>query len=164
MTTQTLQKVDHAALKANQLTIIVLSIIAFILNLPPLAAFVGLVMGIGSLLKRRDVFQFDGIVIWISPRAIRNELYQFVFLEIGDKGLLRSRHQPGLGPGRRYRLHIRICGCCDLRGDEICHQHHSVASNAFLKCSITGVPLPSGQVMAMTSKRAAVSSRSCRLR
>jgi hypothetical protein len=51
MTTPSLQKVDHAALKANQLTIIILSILAFILNLPPLAAFVGLVMGIGSLLK-----------------------------------------------------------------------------------------------------------------
>ncbi|HMB23286.1 MAG: DUF4395 domain-containing protein [Chloroflexota bacterium] len=51
MTTQTLQKVDHSALKANQLIIITLSILAFILNLPILAAFVALVMGLGSLLK-----------------------------------------------------------------------------------------------------------------
>jgi Domain of unknown function (DUF4395) len=47
----TLQKVDHSALKANQLTIIVLSILAFIFNLPILAAFVAIVMGLGSLLK-----------------------------------------------------------------------------------------------------------------
>ena len=53
MTTQsqTLQKVDHAALKANQLTIIVLNILAFIFNAPILAAIVAVVMGLGSLLK-----------------------------------------------------------------------------------------------------------------
>ena len=51
MTTQALQKVDHAALKANQLTIILLNILAFIFNLPVLAAFVTVVMGLGSLLK-----------------------------------------------------------------------------------------------------------------
>ena len=48
MTSQTLQKVDHAALKANQLFIISLNILAFILNQPWLAAFVALVMGLGS--------------------------------------------------------------------------------------------------------------------
>jgi hypothetical protein len=51
MTTQTLQKVDHSALKANQLTIITLNILAFIFNLPILAAIVAAVMGLGALLK-----------------------------------------------------------------------------------------------------------------
>jgi hypothetical protein len=51
MTTQTMQKVDHSALKANQLTIITLNILAFIFNLPILAAFVAIVMGIGAALK-----------------------------------------------------------------------------------------------------------------
>ena len=51
MTSQTLQKVDHSALKTNQLFIISLSVLAFILNLPILAGFVALVMGIGSFLK-----------------------------------------------------------------------------------------------------------------
>ena len=51
MTTQSLQKVDHSALKANQITIITLNILAFIFNLPVLAAFVAVVMGLGSLLK-----------------------------------------------------------------------------------------------------------------
>ena len=51
MTSQTLQKVDHSALKTNQLIIISLSVLAFILNQPILAAFVALVMGIGSALK-----------------------------------------------------------------------------------------------------------------
>ncbi len=51
MTSQTLQKVDHSALKTNQLFIIVLNVLAFILNAPILAAFVALVMGLGSALK-----------------------------------------------------------------------------------------------------------------
>ena len=51
MTSHTLQKVDHAALKANQLFIISLSILAFIFNQPWLAAFVALVMGLGSAFK-----------------------------------------------------------------------------------------------------------------
>jgi hypothetical protein len=51
MTSQTLQKVDHSALKTNQLFIIFFSILAFILNQPILAAFVALVMGIGAVLK-----------------------------------------------------------------------------------------------------------------
>jgi hypothetical protein len=51
MTDQPLQKVDHSALKANQLTIILLNILAFIFNLPILAAFVAIVMGLGTLLK-----------------------------------------------------------------------------------------------------------------
>jgi hypothetical protein len=51
MSLQTLKKVDHSALKANQLLIISLSILAFIWDLPALAAFVALVMGIGSILR-----------------------------------------------------------------------------------------------------------------
>jgi hypothetical protein len=47
-----LQKVDHNALKANQLSLIVLSLLAFIFNLPWLAAGVGAVMLIGTLLGR----------------------------------------------------------------------------------------------------------------
>ncbi|MBL8076657.1 MAG: DUF4395 domain-containing protein [Anaerolineales bacterium] len=50
-TSQTLQKVDHSALKTNQLFIIGLNILAFIFNLPILAAFVALMMGIGAALK-----------------------------------------------------------------------------------------------------------------
>ncbi len=51
MTSQTLQKVDHSALKTNQIIIITLNVLAFILNQPLLAAFVALVMGIGSAWK-----------------------------------------------------------------------------------------------------------------
>ena len=51
MTSQTLQKVDHSALKTNQLIIISLNIVACVLNAPVIAAFVAVVMGIGSALK-----------------------------------------------------------------------------------------------------------------
>lgn len=51
MTMEALQKVDHSALKTNQIIIITLNILAFILNQWWLAAFVALAMGIGSVLK-----------------------------------------------------------------------------------------------------------------
>jgi hypothetical protein len=51
MASQTLQKVDHSALKTNQLVIISLNILGFVFNLPILAAIVALVMGLGSMLK-----------------------------------------------------------------------------------------------------------------
>ena len=52
MTLQTLQKVDHSALKANQLFIISLGVLAFIFNQPVVAAFVALMMGLGAVLKK----------------------------------------------------------------------------------------------------------------
>jgi len=58
MNTQPLQKVDHAALKANQLTIITLNIVAFILNQPILAQIVTIAMGLGALLK------FPGFILF----------------------------------------------------------------------------------------------------
>jgi hypothetical protein len=51
MTAQTLQKVDHSALKVNQIVIIILNVLAFIFNLPILAAIVAVFLGVGSLLK-----------------------------------------------------------------------------------------------------------------
>jgi hypothetical protein len=51
METQALQKVDHSALKVNQITIITLNTLGFIFNLPLLALIVAVVMGLGTLLK-----------------------------------------------------------------------------------------------------------------
>lgn len=47
---EALQKIDHTGLKANQLTIIVLNILAFVLNLPWLAGLVAIVMLVGTWL------------------------------------------------------------------------------------------------------------------
>ena len=48
---ENLQKVDHAALRVNQYTIILLNILAFVFNLPWLAGVVALVMILGTALK-----------------------------------------------------------------------------------------------------------------
>ena len=48
---ENLQKIDHSALRVNQAMIILLTILAFIFDQPWLALLVGLVMGIGTLLK-----------------------------------------------------------------------------------------------------------------
>ncbi len=47
-----IQKVDHSAIRVNQATIIILSIIAFVVNIPWLVAFVALVMLIGTALRQ----------------------------------------------------------------------------------------------------------------
>ena len=51
MTISALQKVDHSALKTNQIVIILLNTVGFVLNLPLLAVLVAAVMGLGTLLK-----------------------------------------------------------------------------------------------------------------
>jgi len=48
---ENLHKVDHAALRVNQITIITLNILAFVLDLPWLAALVALAMILGTALK-----------------------------------------------------------------------------------------------------------------
>lgn len=99
MTTQTLQKVDHAILRTNQYFIIGLSILAYIFNQPILAAFVALVMGIGSILKTpgfgvlyKSVFKPLG---WIKPDVLEDnpephrfsQIVGFAFLSAGSIAL-----------------------------------------------------------------------------
>lgn len=99
MATQTLQKVDHSALKANQLMIIILSILAFIFDLPILVAFVALVMGIGSVLKvpgflpvYRSILKPRG---WMKPDVLYDnpephrfaQFLGFLFLTAGSVAL-----------------------------------------------------------------------------
>ena len=74
MTSQTLQKVDHSALKANQLFIISLNILAFILGLPVIVAFVALIMGLGSALKKPGFgFIYQSVLKpqgWMKPDVL----------------------------------------------------------------------------------------------
>ena len=53
---ESLQNVDHAALKVNQLVIIVLNIVAFVLNLWWLAAIVTFFMALGTAIGRPGFF------------------------------------------------------------------------------------------------------------
>jgi hypothetical protein len=98
-TTQTLQKVDHSALKTNQLFIIGFSILAYILNQPILAAFVALVMGIGAVLKTpgfgviyKSILKPRG---WMKPDVVDDnpephrfsQIVGFLFLTAGSVAL-----------------------------------------------------------------------------
>jgi len=109
MTSQTLQKVDHSALKANQLMIITLSILAFIFNLPILVAFVALVMGIGSAMKIPGfLFVYKSILKprgWMKPDVLDDnpephrfaQFLGFVFLTAGSIALFSGATVLGWG-------------------------------------------------------------------
>jgi hypothetical protein len=99
MTTPTLQKVDHSALKANQLMIITLNILAFIFNLPILVVFVAAVMGIGSALKVPGFLPIYKSILkprgWMKPDVLEDnpephrfaQFLGFVFLTTGSIAL-----------------------------------------------------------------------------
>ena len=99
MTSQTLQKVDHAALKANQLFIISLNILAFIFNQVWIAAFVAIVMGLGSALKVPGFLPIYKYVLkprgWMKPDVLNDnpephrfsQLLGFLFMTAGSVSL-----------------------------------------------------------------------------
>ena len=107
MTTASLKNVDHAALKANQITIIALNILAFIFNLPALAAFVAIVMGLGALLGApgfvllyRHVYKPLGLlkpdVIADNPEPHRfAQFVGFLFMTAGSLALFLGASLPG---------------------------------------------------------------------
>jgi Domain of unknown function (DUF4395) len=109
MMSQTLQKVDHAALKANQLFIISLSILAFILNLPVLATFVALVMGLGSALKVPGFLPIYKNILkprgWMKPDVLDDnpephrfaQFLGFVFMTAGSISLFLGATVLGWG-------------------------------------------------------------------
>jgi len=109
MISQTLQKVDHSALKTNQLMIISLSVLAFILDQPALAAFVALVMGIGSALKvpgfilvYKNLLKPRG---WMKPDVLDDnpephrfsQILGFIFLTAGSIALFLGASVLGWG-------------------------------------------------------------------
>ncbi len=109
MTSQTLQKVDHSALKTNQLIIITLSIVAFILDVPALAAFVALVMGLGSALKTPGFgFVYKNLLKprgWMKPDVLNDnpephrfaQFLGFLFMTAGSIALYLGASVLGWG-------------------------------------------------------------------
>src|SRR5262245_44955189 len=80
-----LQKVDHSALRVNQALIISFSLIAFVLNLPWLAALVMLVMAYGTL-RRQPGFRivYTGLLKprgWVKPDVIPDNPEPHVFAQ-----------------------------------------------------------------------------------
>jgi hypothetical protein len=109
MATQALQKVDHAALKANQVTIILLNILAFVTNMPWLAVLVAVAMLTG-VLRKAPGFSFIykyGLkpLKWVKPDILDDnpEPHRFaqllggVFMSVGSGALYLG--VPGLGWG-----------------------------------------------------------------
>lgn len=109
MKSQTLQKVDHSALKTNQLIIITLSIVAFILDVPALAAFVALVMGLGSALKTPGFgFVYKNLLKprgWMKPDVLNDnpephrfaQFLGFLFMTAGSIALFLGASVLGWG-------------------------------------------------------------------
>ncbi len=109
MTSQTLQKVDHSALKTNQIIIITLNIVAFVLNLPLIAAFVALVMGLGSALKVPGFgFVYKSVLKprgWMKPDVLDDnpephhfsQFLGFVFMTGGSLALYSGSSTLGWG-------------------------------------------------------------------
>lgn len=103
------QNVDHSALKANQLVIIGLGILAFIINASWLAVLVAAVMLIGTALGKpgflpvyTSIFKPLG---WLKPDVVRDnsEPHRFaqglggVFMLGGALALLNGLSGPGWG-------------------------------------------------------------------
>lgn len=107
MTSQTLQKVDHSALKLNQLFIISLSVLAFILDQPILAALVAAVMGVGAVLKAPGFgFVYKYLLKprgWMKPDVVYDnpephrfsQILGFVFMTAGSLALFLGAGVPG---------------------------------------------------------------------
>jgi hypothetical protein len=102
-----LRPVDHRALATNQIIIIALNLLAFILNIPFIALGVGLVMALGTIFGKPGFYPiYAGILKplkWVKPEVILDnpEPHRFaqgfgtVVLLAGSVALLAG--QPVLG-------------------------------------------------------------------
>jgi hypothetical protein len=84
--TEVLQKVDHTAIQVNQICIILLLAAAFVFNLPLLAGLVGVVMLLGTLLRRPGFgFLVYGLVLrplgWVRPNIIPDHPQPHLFAQ-----------------------------------------------------------------------------------
>lgn len=107
MTIQTLQKVDHSALKTNQLVIITLGILAFVFDQAILAAVVALAMGIGSLTGKPGFgFVYTSLLKprgWMKPDVLDDnpephrfaQFVGFLFMTAGSMALFLGSALPG---------------------------------------------------------------------
>lgn len=107
MSTQTLQKVDHSAFKTNQLFIIGLNVLAFVFDLPILAALVALAMGLGTLLKSPGFgFVYTSLLKprgWMKPDVLDDnpephrfaQFVGFLFMAAGSLALFLGFPLPG---------------------------------------------------------------------
>lgn len=80
-----LTRVDHAALRVNQATIITLAVLGFVFNAPWLVAAVAAVMTIGTLLQRPGFKPLYASVLkplgWVKPDVIADNAEPHVFAQ-----------------------------------------------------------------------------------
>jgi len=107
MATHSLQKVDHSALKTNQLIIISLNLLAFVFNSPALAAIVALAMGTGVLIKKPGFgFVYTSLLKprgWMKPDVLDDnpephrfaQFVGFLFMAAGSGFLFFGTTLPG---------------------------------------------------------------------
>jgi hypothetical protein len=72
----TLRPVDHNALKVNQIIIIALNLLAFILGVPWISLGVGIVMALGTAFGKPGFFPVYALVLkplgWVKPDVIKD--------------------------------------------------------------------------------------------
>jgi hypothetical protein len=99
------KKVDHTALKFNQASIIILTLLAFLLDQPYLVLFVGLVLAVGTIwpgaalfkLVYRKLFQPAG---WLKPNVLEDDQAPHQFAQgLGALFLLAGSALLALGQG-----------------------------------------------------------------
>ncbi len=72
------KKVDTTALKFNQAALIALTLLGFVLNLPGLILFVGLVLAVGTIFPKAALFKQIYLTVLkpnniLSPRVIDDD-------------------------------------------------------------------------------------------
>ncbi|MCK7481062.1 MAG: DUF4395 domain-containing protein [Candidatus Moduliflexus flocculans] len=86
MTEDGLRKIDHSAIKMNQITIIVLSILAFIFNALWIVILVAVVMLTGVIRKARALTMFTnmfyGLQNWSKPDILDDHLEPHRFAQL----------------------------------------------------------------------------------
>lgn len=73
---ETLHPVDHKALKTNQIIIIALNLLAFILGLPWVSLGVGIVMALGTAFRKPGFYPIYAGMLkplgWVKPEVIKD--------------------------------------------------------------------------------------------
>jgi hypothetical protein len=97
-----LERIDHSAIKVSQVTIVVLNILAFVLNLPWLAAAVALVMLLGTLLKTSGfgfIYRYGLKRLgWVKPHVLLDHPQPHRFAQ-GFGGVVMAAGSLALFPG-----------------------------------------------------------------
>jgi hypothetical protein len=73
ITTQPFQKIDFSELKANQLMILLLNLLAVVFNLPVLSVFAALITGLGYMLEVPGFWPFYAYV-WVPLGLLKREV------------------------------------------------------------------------------------------